>query len=199
MLSDKAVQEFKDIFKKEYGQDLSDAEARDQGERLVGFFDILYKQAVREHRRKLRLKKENIKGFFLEDESTSYYTCAICGNNYSGPEIWWNPKGLRCQDCWRNVQKRVIPPLAYDHDDKVWIKEWQLQSDFGIHPATRGKLRRQGILKGRDLKKEDGSIYYTVYLVKENQEFLKKYPRKSEMEVKFINPKSKGKNEGSNS
>jgi len=41
MLSDKAVQEFKNIFKKEYGQELTDAEAREQGERLVKFFEIL--------------------------------------------------------------------------------------------------------------------------------------------------------------
>ncbi len=191
MLSDKAVREFKDIFKKEYGQELTDAEAREQGERLVGFFDILYKQALKEHRRKLRRKKEKIKGFFLEDEPTSYYTCAICGNNYPGPEIWWNPKGLRCRDCWRNIQKRAIPSLTYDGEDKIWIKEWQLQSDFGIHPATRGKLRRQGILNGRDLKREDGSVYCTVYLIKENQEFLKKFKRKPGMKVKFVNPKNK--------
>lgn len=56
-LSDKSVQEFKDIFKKEYGQDLTDAEAREQGERLVSFFEILYEQAQTEHRRKMRLKK----------------------------------------------------------------------------------------------------------------------------------------------
>lgn len=42
-LSDKAVQEFKDIFKKEYGQDLTDVEAREQGERLVNFFEVLIK------------------------------------------------------------------------------------------------------------------------------------------------------------
>jgi DNA-directed RNA polymerase subunit RPC12/RpoP len=192
-LSDKAIQEFKDIFKKEYGQELTDAEAREQGERLLGFFDILYKQALREHRRKLRLKKEKINGFFLEDELTSYYTCAICGDNYPGPEIWWNPQGLRCKDCWRNIQNKVIPSLTYDSDNKVWIKEWQLRSDFGIHPATRGKLRRQGLLNGRDLKREDGSIYCTVYLVKENQKFLKKYKRKPRMRVKFVNPKKKKK------
>ena len=191
MLTGKAVQEFKEIFKKEYGQDLTDAEARKQGERFVGFFDILYKQALREHRRKLRLKKEKIKGFFLEDEPDSYYTCAVCGNNHPGPEIWWNPKSLRCRDCWRNIQKRVIPSLAYDGDDKVWVKEWQLKSNFGIHPATRGKLRRQGILNGRDLKREDGSIYCTVYLIKENQEFLKNYKREPRMKVKFVNPSKK--------
>lgn len=41
MLSDKAVKEYKDIFKKEFGQDLIDAEAREQGERLVLFFKTL--------------------------------------------------------------------------------------------------------------------------------------------------------------
>lgn len=40
-LSDKTVQEYKKIFKEEYGQDLTNAEAREQGERLVKFFEIL--------------------------------------------------------------------------------------------------------------------------------------------------------------
>jgi hypothetical protein len=43
MLSDKAVQEFKDIFKKEYGKDLTDSEAREQGERLIKYFELLIK------------------------------------------------------------------------------------------------------------------------------------------------------------
>lgn len=43
MLSDKSVQEFKEIFKKEYGQDLTDTEAREQGERLLKYFEILIK------------------------------------------------------------------------------------------------------------------------------------------------------------
>ena len=156
MLSDKAVKEFKDIFKKEYGQNLTDAEAKEQGERLVGFFDILYKQALTEHHRKLRLKKEKVKGFYL-DPTEGPYTCAVCRENYPGNEIWWNPKGLRCKDCGRNIQKKVIPSLTYDNEDKKWIQEWQLQSDYGIHPATRGKLRRGGLLKGRDLKRKNGS------------------------------------------
>ena len=42
-LSNKAIQEYKDIFKKEFGQNLTDAEAREQGERLIKFFEILIK------------------------------------------------------------------------------------------------------------------------------------------------------------
>lgn len=188
MLSDKLVQEYKDIFKKEYGQDLNDAEARDQAERLAGFFKILYDQALIEHRRKLRLKKDKVKGFYL-DPTEGPYTCAICRENHPGNDIWWNTKGLRCRDCWMNIQNKVIPSLTYDNDDKVWIKEWQLQTDYCLHPATRGKLRRQGILIGRDLKRTDGDIYCTVYLIEENQEFIKKYPKKPSMDVKFVNPK----------
>lgn len=40
-LSDKAIQEFKDLMKKEYGEELTDEEARERGERLVSFFMIL--------------------------------------------------------------------------------------------------------------------------------------------------------------
>ena len=54
MLSDKAIQEYKKIFKKEFGQDLTDAEAREQGERLVLFFKTLIDIDQRE---KNKLKK----------------------------------------------------------------------------------------------------------------------------------------------
>ena len=147
MLSDKLVQEFKDLFKKEYGQELTDAEARDQGERLVGLFDILFKQAQIEFRRKLRLKKEKIKGFYL-DPTEGPYTCAICGENYPGNDIWWNTKGLRCRDCWNNIKAGVIPPLKHRYDkDNIYFQDWQIQDDFGVHPATRGKLKRDGLVK----------------------------------------------------
>jgi len=43
MLSDKAIQEYKEIFKTEFNQDLTDAEAREQGERLIKFFELLIK------------------------------------------------------------------------------------------------------------------------------------------------------------
>ena len=186
MLSDKAVQEFKEIFKKKYGQELTDAEARDQGERLVGFFEILYKQAQMEHRRKMRLEKEQVNGFFL-DANEGPYTCAVCRGSIPGNDIWWNLDGLRCRGCWRNIQEGVIPSLTYDNEDNIWIQEWQLQSDFGLHPATRGKLRRESVLRGRDLKRKDGTIYCSVYLVEENKEFFKKYLKKPKMKVKFIN------------
>lgn len=176
-ISDKAVKEFKDIYKKEYGVELSDSDARDQGQRLVNFFEILYEQAARDERRKMRLKRDNIDGFYLEGENGEY-TCAVCRNNTLASDIWWNLEGIRCRDCWRNIENKVIPSLTYDNEDQ-WIPEWQLQSYHGLHHTTRAKLKREGLLKGRNLAREDGSIYCTVYLVEENKEFLKRYPRKA--------------------
>lgn len=124
--------------------------------------------------RKRRLEKEP-EGFFLEADG--YYNCGICYEGHYGNEIWWNLDGVRCADCWRNINEGVIPPLKkhlFDNENE-WISNSQLK--YNVNSASAKKLRREGLLHGRDLKKADGSIYETIYLVSENQEFIKKYPR----------------------
>ncbi len=184
-LSDKAIQEYKEIYKKEYGKDISDSEAREQGERLTRFFDVLFQIAQKEQKRKLRLKKET-KGFHL-DEGEGPYNCRVCYRSVSGKEAWWDLNGVKCSDCQRNIEERVVPGEICQ-DDELWIKDWQLRSDYSLHSSTARKLRREGILKGRDLKTKDGAIYYTVYLKSENKNFLKKYPKKPEMKIIFVDP-----------
>ncbi|HRN71081.1 MAG TPA: hypothetical protein PLS49_07935, partial [Candidatus Woesebacteria bacterium] len=126
--------------------------------------------------RKRRLEKEP-NGFFLNDGGQGY-TCGICYDSHGGEDIWWRLDGLRCRDCWRNIQEGVIPIL--DLDKRRWEKEfftkYEITDKRGVHPSTIRKLRREGILHWRDLKRENGSIYYTIYLNSENKEFLKRYP-----------------------
>lgn len=141
--------------------------------RMSGEFDGI------EATRKRRLEKEP-DGFFLND-GKGPYSCGICGEGAYGEDIWWTLDCLWCRNCWRNIQEGVIPPLKNRYDkDKIYFQSWQIKDNFGVHPATRGKLEREGLLKGRDLKNEKGQIYYTIYLVSENQEFLKKYPKKQD-------------------
>lgn len=131
--------------------------------------------------RKERLKKEP-DGFFLETDG--YYNCGICYEGSYGNEIWWNLDGIRCADCWRNIKEGVIPLLKkhlFDNEDE-WISHSQLKSRHNIHPSSVKKLRREGLLHGRDLKRINGSIYETIFLVSENKEFIKKYPRIKEKE-----------------
>ena len=61
-ISDRLVQEFKEIVKEDYNEELSDEEARKQGQNLVNFFEILHKGDMEERARQERLKKEP-KGF----------------------------------------------------------------------------------------------------------------------------------------
>lgn len=148
------------------------------GNNLVQLARLIGEHEGIENMRKRRLTKEP-DGFFLE-AGEGPYTCGICGENYYGDEMWWNLDGIRCKDCRRNILERVIPPLRNKYKDKdVWFQDWQIKSDYGVHPATRGKLRRDGLLKGRDLKRVDGIVYFTVYLISENQEFIKKYPKQN--------------------
>lgn len=136
-----------------------------------------------ENMRKRRLIKEP-EGFFLKEEE-GVYTCSICSRNNPGKEIWWTPDSLRCADCLENVKNKSIPPLTWDHDHKIWFDSNDLQYTWSLHSSTIRKLQRLGVLKGRDLKTEDGIVYFTVFLVKENEEFLKNYPKKPKIKVIF--------------
>ena len=142
----------------------------------VRFAELRGEQEGIEAVRKRRLEKET-DGFFLDAEA--YHNCGICYEGHYGNEIWWNLDGIRCADCWINIKAGVIPSLKkhlFDNEDE-WIANSQLKSKYNIHLSTVKKLRREGLLHGRDLKRSNGSIYETIYLVSENQEFLKKYPR----------------------
>lgn len=153
------------------------------GDPLVNLARMIGKHEGIENTRKKRLGKEP-DGFFLE-ASEGIYTCAICKQNTPGNNIWWNLDGLRCADCWRNIQEGVIPSLSYSRNDEVWIKDSDIRSDYSIQSGTRKSLEREGILRGRQLKRQDGATYCTVYLVEENKRFFKKYPKKPLLDVKF--------------
>lgn len=128
--------------------------------------------------RKRRLDKEP-DGFFLNDGKEGY-TCGICSESISGENTWWDLRGTRCGDCQRNLKAGVIPLEIFEDDYgyDVVIKSWNFRDDYGVHPSSVKKLRREGLLHGRDLKRADGTVYYTIYMVNENKEFLKKYPKK---------------------
>lgn len=57
-LSQETIEEFKEIYKKEKGKELSDAEASEAAHNLVNFFDLLWQISIKETKKKRRLKKE---------------------------------------------------------------------------------------------------------------------------------------------
>jgi Zn ribbon nucleic-acid-binding protein len=142
-----------------------------------------------ERARKRLLEKEP-DGFFLENKPDSTYSCGVCGDHIPSGRTWWRPEGLSCADCHRNIKEGVIPDLL-KQGDETYIKEWQINSDYSVHPSTRRMLERKDILKSRKLKRHDGSEYETIYLIEENAEFIKQYPKKPRMETNFVFPWTK--------
>jgi len=127
-----------------------------------------------ENVRKRRLEKEP-GGFLLEGDET--YTCMVCKEQTPGNRIWWNLDGITCFDCHLNIKGGNIPAEVVKNSD-IWLQNWQIADYCSLHPSTVQKLQRQGILKSRQLKREDGITYCSIYLIDENKEFFDKYPRK---------------------
>lgn len=150
-----------------------------EGHHVIQFSRLIGQSKGIENVRKRRLKQDP-EGFFLESEE-DIYRCGICGENTPGNKTWWNLDGVRCADCQRNIEQGIISTEIHKNND-IWIKDLELTSeyDFDINPSTVRKLRKQGILHGRDLKREDGSFYFTVYMIEDNEDFLKQYPQETQ-------------------
>lgn len=70
ILPEKAIEEFKEIFEKEYGKKLSDTEASEAAHNLVNFYEILWEVSLKQAKLKHRLKKEP-----EEFPVDGHYTC----------------------------------------------------------------------------------------------------------------------------
>lgn len=166
-LSKKAIDEFKEIYKKQYKKELNDAEASEAANNLVGLFKLLYDCEVKELQRKHRLKKEP-EGFHLTGGT---YSCSICHRQVTGDESWYDKWGIKCLRCQKAVKEGSVPPFVCQDRDS-WYAMWELGSKFGIKHPTARKLVRQGGLKARIVAYEDGNPYEYVFLKKENPDLI---------------------------
>jgi len=166
-LPKKAIDEFKVIYKSKYKKELSDAEASEAANNLVGLFDILYKCAVKENQRKQQLRKEP-EGFHLTD---GIYNCFICHKQIQGEETWYDKWGIKCPLCQKAVKEGIIPTFACKDSDS-WYGMWQLESKFGIKHQTAKKMVRLGELKARIVPYENGDPYEYIFLKKENPNLI---------------------------
>jgi len=136
----------------------------------MGFAEICYKGWQTEQRWKRKLE-ENPKGFPLEDSGRG---CCICRVGTSPENSWYDKHGIKCLNCQRALDKKVIHvSITKDWDHKIWFSSYDLQSKLNIRPITMKKLIREGKLKAREIKNKEGNTYFYVFLHKENPEWIK--------------------------
>jgi len=168
-LSKERVDEFKEIYKKEYGKELTDAEASEAAHNLVGFVELLWEVSMKEAQRKRRLKKEP-DGFSVDGQ----YSCLVCRCSISPETGWYDKWGQKCLLCTKAIKNGVVPAFVpRDHDS--FYKTWELKDKFKIHPQTARKMVRTGELKARIITTEEGKPYEYIFLKKENPQLVSRF------------------------
>ncbi len=165
--SDKAIQEFKDIYEKEQGREISWQEASEMAHSMLGFAKIIYDLAEKEFHYKQRLKKEP-KGFHLEGKG---YTCVICHNSMSDQETWYDKFGLKCLVCQKAIDKKIIPGSVVKNAES-WYSTYDLESRFNIDRHILKKFIKEGILKPKVVLNDTGKPRVQIFLIKDNKDTL---------------------------
>jgi len=136
-LSKKSIDEFKEIYKKEYGKELNDQEAYESATNLMGFVEVLYQCAVKDNQRKRQLKKEP-EGFHLTD---GIYNCSVCHAQVSGETSWYDKWSIKCLLCQKAIKEGLVPSFVCKDRDS-WYAIWELERKFGIKHQTAKKMVR---------------------------------------------------------
>ena len=165
--SEDRIREFQEIWKKQYGKDISVEEAEDYIERITGLLKVLIDCSEEEHRREERLKKEP-KGFLLDGVG---YTCFICGKHTERDEAWYDKYGIKCLTCQKGINKKQIPASMAKNKD-AWYSTYDLSSRFNVKSPTLRKWIREGVIKARSITNDQGRPYVQIFLIKDNKHFL---------------------------
>jgi hypothetical protein len=168
-ISQERIDELKKIIEKD-GKKYTDEEARDAAYNLMGFAEICYKHWQTEQRWKKKLE-ENPHGFPLEDSGRC---CCGCGGGTTPENSWYDKHGIKCLNCQRALDKKIIPvSVTRDRDNKTWFSKYDLERHLGIKTQTVKKLIREGNLKTREIKNNEGGTHFYVFLNKENPDWIK--------------------------
>ena len=166
-LSDKSIKEFQVIYKKKYKKDISWEDAREGAYGLACLAELMYDQAIVEHKRKLRLK-DSPKGFHLEGVG---YTCFICKNSISNEETWYDKWGIKCLICQKAIDKKIIPASVAKNENS-WYSKYDLESRFNIDRHAMKRFVKKGILKPRIVPNDSGRPHAYLFLIKDNKNTL---------------------------
>jgi len=147
-VSDKSLEEFKEICEKQGIKYETEQEYRDSANSLINYCDILIEMAAEENERKHRLEKEP-KGFALEGKGRN---CPLCGCSVYDCDGWYDKWGFKCMNCQSAVDKKKIPgSLCGDWKHEKCITDSSLSYKFDMHTQTIRKLIRQGKIKARQI------------------------------------------------
>ncbi len=104
-ISDKQIQEIKNILEKDHGREFTWEEATQAMRDLENLASLVIEMANDDRRREEMLKKHP-NGLHFEDSGCC---CQICGNPASKENSWFDKYGLKCMICQEAINAKIIP------------------------------------------------------------------------------------------
>jgi hypothetical protein len=158
-ISDKAVEEFRRIIKKDYGKKLDEKDAREIAELFLNLFSAALKYRLKRSDMRLKLKK-----FPHGYQLTGYDgMCDICRSVKPDETLWFDKTGVKCRPCYMMFKRRAIPEIVAK-DRSSWYSSNDLEYHFGLTHGRQLKLEERGELIPRIMK----GTGFRVFIKKEN-------------------------------
>jgi hypothetical protein len=180
-LSDNKIQEFKEIYKREHGKELSDKEACEGAQSLTNFAELCFEMYKKDCVNKIKLDKKP-KGFYLSELGDGTYSCLICHDYISGESGWYDKHGPKCLLCQKAINKKIIP-ASVARNDNIWYSQYDFESRFNINRHVMKRFVKEGVLKPRIVSASTGKPHVYLFLIKDNKDTL---PPKKLTESKMI-------------
>lgn len=180
-LSEKSIQEFKKIYKKKYGKELSDKEAYEGAQGLANLAELCFEMYKKDCENKAKLEKKP-KGFYLSELGDGTYSCLICHDSIGGESGWYDKHGPKCLLCQKAINRRIIP-ASVARNDNIWYSQYDLESRFNINRHVMKRFVKEGILKSRTVPTLIDRPHVYLFLVKDNKDIL---PPKKLTESKIV-------------
>jgi transcriptional regulator with XRE-family HTH domain len=106
------------------------------------------------------------------------YGCRICGD--STKNGWYDKYGLKCRLCQNAVDQKIIPGRITANKESYYT-EYELEKYFGLKGTVLTKWIKEGIIRERTIKGEDGKWrHYRIFLLSDNKGFL---PPKKKLDI----------------
>lgn len=145
-VSDKELDEFIEISKKEGHKYETREDARQSANNLDRFVDVLIEIDQKEKECERRLEKEP-SGFAIPAKG---HNRPLCGHCLFDVNMWYDKWGLKCMNCQKALNKRIIPGYVFrDYQHEKSVIDSTLSWKTNLHIQTIRKLARQGKLKAR--------------------------------------------------
>ncbi|NCI51395.1 hypothetical protein GWC95_15810 [Sediminibacterium roseum] len=160
------LQLFKTALEKEHEREFTEREIKKSFQLLEFFAEVAIDNAMTEAERKKRLETTP-RGFHLEGA----HTCELCRSIFRNESTWYDAYGIKCINCQSAIDRQIVSPKLHLYPERFYTL-YDLEQLFNLDKKLVQRWTKDRILKARIIPKGKRGVHFTLFLVKDNKDFL---------------------------